>query len=151
MQIDFPKPLFEKIKLACSKANLNEIGGMLFGEHLGPGHFRIAELTIDEAGLVATFKRSIQHVLNSCKQFFKKTNHDYRRFNYLGEWHSHPQFKVFPSSTDNQSMLEIVCDKSVGANFAVLLIVRLDKEKLNIGGWAYFPDGTRIDAHVDVV
>jgi hypothetical protein len=59
------------------------------------------------------------------KKFFQKTNHDYRRFNYMGEWHSHPRFRPEPSGQDIRSMLEILHDPKVGATFLVMMIVRL--------------------------
>jgi proteasome lid subunit RPN8/RPN11 len=151
MRIDFPARLVGEITDACQRSGINEVGGILFGEHIDVGHFRVAELTVDEQGLVASFKRSIQHVLGSCKRFFIKTNHDYRRFNYLGEWHSHPSYDVFPSSRDDQSMLDIVCDEAVGANFVVLTIVRLNTDKLDIKGWVYFPDSSRSDVDIKIV
>lgn len=151
MQIDFPKVYIDLISAACRRSGINEIGGILFGEHVGPGHFRVAEITIDEPGLVANFKRSIQHALGACKKFFGKTHHNYARFNYLGEWHSHPSYAIMPSNRDDQAMFEIVCDDSVGANFAVLSIVRLDQGELKIGGWAYFPDRTKADVNINVV
>lgn len=151
MRIDFPKEYVDLITQACRGSDINEIGGILFGEHIGSNHFKVADITVDEQGLVASFKRSIKHVLGACKKFFGKTNHDYTRFNYLGEWHSHPRYAITPSSRDDQSMIEIVCDESVGANFVILMIVRLDYDELKIGGWAYFPDRTRIDVDIFIV
>jgi proteasome lid subunit RPN8/RPN11 len=145
MQLDVPATFVEVITKACHKSGINEVGGMLFGEYLGPGHFRLAEVTVDEPGFVASFKRSINHAVGACKKFFGKTRHDYARFNYLGEWHSHPSYAVHPSSTDDQSMFHIVRDPNVGANFAVLSIVRLDGDLLTMKAWAYFPDGERIE------
>jgi [CysO sulfur-carrier protein]-S-L-cysteine hydrolase len=49
----------------------------------------------------------------------------YRRFNYLGEWHSHPSFSVQPSFEDIESMTDIVESGNSTITFAVLLIVRL--------------------------
>jgi hypothetical protein len=46
------------------------------------------------------------------------------RFNYLGEWHSHPSFSTIPSDKDIQTMQSIVEDPHVGANFLVLLVCK---------------------------
>ena len=83
------------------------------------------------------------------RAIFQQTGHDYTRFNYLGEWHSHPSFAPYPSRTDDLSMLQIVQDVEVGANFAVLLIAKLELE----GGLiatvhTYLPDGTRIQSNI---
>jgi len=47
----------------------------------------------------------------------------YRRFNYLGECHSHPPFSVQPSFEDIESMTDIVENGNSTITFAVLLIV----------------------------
>jgi [CysO sulfur-carrier protein]-S-L-cysteine hydrolase len=61
--------------------------------------------------------------------FFERTGADYTRFNYLGEWHSHPCFEPLPSGTDIRAMQSIVEDPAVGVNFLVLMIVRLTRWK----------------------
>ena len=58
-------------------------------------------------------------------EFFQRTGHDYQRFNYLGEWHSHPSFSVRPSIEDVSTMTDIVSNPASAINFAILLIVRL--------------------------
>jgi len=58
-------------------------------------------------------------------QFFKKTGADYSRYNYLGEWHSHPRFPVKPSLQDCRSMMDMVGNEA-SIPFSALLIVRLD-------------------------
>lgn len=55
--------------------------------------------------------------------FFELNGGDYTRFNYLGEWHSHPCSEPLPSMTDIQTMQSIVDDPEVGANFLILFIV----------------------------
>ena len=59
------------------------------------------------------------------KAFFARTKGDFTRFNYLGEWHSHPMFAPVPSETDCHSMQSIVDNPEVGVNFVVLLVVKL--------------------------
>jgi hypothetical protein len=51
------------------------------------------------------------------------------RFNYLGEWHSHPTFEPVPSTVDMITMQSLVEDPIVGANFLILLIVTLTADK----------------------
>jgi hypothetical protein len=62
-------------------------------------------------------------------KFFADTGADYTRFNYLGEWHSHPTFEAVPSSTDVRTMQSLVSDPAVGVNFLVLLVARLSIER----------------------
>jgi hypothetical protein len=57
--------------------------------------------------------------------FFEQTGNNYARFNYLGEWHSHPHFAPLPSDEDVNTMQSIVDDPIADMNFLVLLVVRL--------------------------
>ena len=108
------------------RAGRREIGGILFGEQLEPGKFRLVDFTVDEVtGGAAHFCRSPENHRGGLKSFYAKTGHDFQRYNYLGEWHSHPRFSVYPSTQDCQSMLDLVHSEE-GISFAVLLIVRLD-------------------------
>jgi len=112
-------------------------------EHIGPDHFMVRQLTVQGGGRFASFVRGTRTAFRALSQYFRQSGHDYTRFNYLGEWHSHPSFSVQPSSIDHRSMLDIVTNAKVGANFVVLLIFRLvDHEKLEGSAHTYFPDGT---------
>lgn len=108
------------------RAGQREIGGVLFGEQLAPNEFKIIDFSVDSVtGSAAHFCRSPEHHNTALEGFFAKTGNDYRRYNYLGEWHSHPRFPVHPSNQDQHSMIELVHgERSI--QFAVLLIVRLD-------------------------
>ncbi len=95
------------------------------GEQIKPGHFRIVDLSVDgETGGRAHFVRSAESHTSALNVFFQHTGNNYARFNYLGEWHSHPSFPVTPSSQDSTSMFELV-DGERDIDFAILLIVRL--------------------------
>ena len=60
------------------------------GEHVGVDTFRVKDLTIQrKGGTFATFIRFIEEIIGPLRDFFSSTRHDYTRFNYLGEWHSH--------------------------------------------------------------
>lgn len=125
-------------------AGRREIGGILMGEQLAPGHFRVTEMSVQRhSGWIARFIRSARDALDALQRFFDRSGHQYSRFNYIGEWHSHPSFEPLPSASDHAAMLEIASDSETGANFVVLLIVKLDRENLLDGGVTiYLPDGT---------
>ena len=109
------------------KAGWREIGGILMGQHVSEECFRIVDLTIQhKGGGVVSFVRIVSGFIDSLNRFFNSTGHNYKEFNYLGEWHSHPSFSPVPSAVDVASMDEIISDESIGANFAILLIARLD-------------------------
>jgi [CysO sulfur-carrier protein]-S-L-cysteine hydrolase len=127
MRILLPEEFERRLIEALARAGSREIGGILMGEALGNEVFRVKYLTIqDRGGTIASFIRSLRAVAGPLKRFFRDTNHEYTRFNYLGEWHSHPSFSLRPSSRDEATIRAIVDDPGVGANFAILMIVQLD-------------------------
>jgi proteasome lid subunit RPN8/RPN11 len=142
LNLILPPEISGTIKGALEKAGPREIGGVVLGEHTGADEFTVREITVHTPGAIASFVRLIQDALGRITSFFQNTKHDYRRFNYLGEWHSHPSFVPEPSDRDDASMWEIVQDPKIGANFAALLIAKLDGEgNLLASAHAYLPDG----------
>jgi hypothetical protein len=121
---------------------------MLFGEHVAPNDFRVVEATVAGTGTVASFLRGLIDGLSRLESFFRRTKRDYRRFNYLGEWHSHPSFALRPSTADDETMFEIVNDEATGALFAVSIIVKQVGGELEAAAFAYHPPRTREDASV---
>jgi len=139
-----PAEIRKTIKAALLRAGSHEIGGVLMAEHIGPDQFEIRELTVHRSGAFATFVRRIEEALGKMRAFFERTQREYTRFNYIGEWHSHPSFEPLPSGPDDASMMAIVQDAKVGANFAVLLIVKLGAgDELIATVHTYLPDGTK--------
>ena len=129
MQVLLPDDGARRLTQALVSSREREIGGILMGEHIAPGIFRIKDFSIQrDGGTGVTFVRTMRAVLIPLRRFFRQTRHHYTRFNYLGEWHSHPGLALSPSPRDCSSMWEIVEDSAVGPNFAVLLLVHLDDE-----------------------
>lgn len=114
---------------AVKSGGTREVGGILMGEHTDVDTFRVTELTAQtEGGAFATFVRLVEFIVRPLRLFFDSTCHDYTRFNYIGEWHSHPLFSLTPSAKDHRTMHELLHDRSLGARFVVLLLVKLDAE-----------------------
>lgn len=142
MKLLLPLEHQNRLVNALQKAGVREIGGVLMGEHVGPDTFRVKSITVqDHGGAFASFVRFLEQIVQPLATFFKSTNHEYRRFNYLGEWHSHPSFALVPSRTDIASMREIVDYPKVSATFAVLLIVRRTAAGCLEGALTVFPAG----------
>lgn len=96
------------------------------GERIGGDEFHVVDISVQRTGgSIASFVRDPASHEAQLKAFFARTKSDFTRFNYLGEWHSHPMFAPVPSETDCQSMQSIVDNPDVGANFVVLLVVKL--------------------------
>ena len=71
------------------------------------------------------------------------------QFNYLGEWHSHPNAPVTPSVIDEITMRELLDDPETTVNFLVLLINRLNESgMLEIFASAYLASGHKIPCEI---
>jgi proteasome lid subunit RPN8/RPN11 len=139
-----PPQITERIQTGLLNAGRREIGGVLMAEHVNHNEFEVREITIHKLGAFAFFVRAIEDAMGQIALFFQKTNRDYVRFNYIGEWHSHPSFEAVPSGKDDESMREIVQDTKVGAHFVVLLVVKLGPEGMLRGSaHTYLPDGSK--------
>jgi [CysO sulfur-carrier protein]-S-L-cysteine hydrolase len=138
------REVVERMRAALERAGRREIGGVLMAEHTGPNQFEVLDLTIHSHGTIVYFFRKVEEAVTHLRSFFLRANHDYVRFNYLGEWHSHPSFELEPSGKDDLSIREIAEDREVGANFVVLLIVKLaDDGELLTKAYTYLPNGTK--------
>jgi proteasome lid subunit RPN8/RPN11 len=125
MNLLLPRDVRARLKAELRRAGDREIGGFLMAEQLAPGAFRIIDITVDHTtGTVMHFRRRIEQHQEQLRRFFAETGHDFGRYNYLGEWHSHPRFSVNPSADDLGAMRDLV--GQAGIDFAVLMIVRLD-------------------------
>jgi hypothetical protein len=126
VRILVPDQIERRVTIALENAGNQEIGGILMGEHVADAVYRLRDLTIQRhGGTWTSFVRAIRAILSPLRRFFHATGYNFTRFNYLGEWHSHPSFSLQPSELDHQTMWEILGDPQVGANFVVLIIVRL--------------------------
>ena len=142
LSITLTHDIVDQMTRALASAGVRECGGVLMAEHVGYNHFAVRRITVQRTGSIASFIRELRDALAGLTRFFNSTGNDYTRFNYLGEWHSHPLFQAEPSSTDHDSMRRIVCDPHVGANFAVLLVVKLDDAGKLVGSaHTYLSDG----------
>ncbi len=150
LKILLPRDVRALIADACVRSGVRETGGMLFGEDLGGSVFRIVEATVAEAGTPWSFVRGIVSGLRRLEGFFRRTHRDYRRYNYLGEWHSHPSFALVPSATDDRTMFGIVDDPQTRARFAVSMIVRISNGALEARAYGYYPGAEREDADLTV-
>lgn len=129
-----PHDIQTKLAAALRSAGKREIGGVIMAEHVGPNRFAVMDITVHKRGAIASFIRRIEDALGRLQAFFSSTGNQYSKFNYVGEWHSHPMFAPEPSRTDDISMHQIADDSEVGAHFVVLLIVKLDSSGALVAG-----------------
>src|SRR5687768_2533107 len=126
MTVLLPAEIAARLLEALAAGGTREVGGIVMGEHVGSETFRIRDITVQlKGGTFARFVRLVEQILAPLRNFFRATNHEYTRFNYMGEWHSHHSFALKPSQTDEDTMLDIVTDPLLGAHFVILLLARL--------------------------
>ena len=144
MKLILPHDIVTNLRRNLEKAKQREIGGQLFGEQLGPSEFRVMHASVQTTGgTLSTFRLTALHSWFSTSQFFRRTRNSFERFNYIGEWHSHPSFELYPSSTDDRTMTDLAVDSEFKGNFAVLAIVKLQSTSLAAQAWVYLRDGNR--------
>lgn len=138
-----PPEIIARLEQALRRAGQREVGGVLMAEHVGQNEFAVRDISIHRRGTFSSFFRRIEEAWATLNRFFTRTKQNYVRFNYIGEWHSHPSFEPVPSGQDHGSMHEIISDVSVGANFVVLVIVKLNSSGNLIGTvHTYLPNGS---------
>jgi integrative and conjugative element protein (TIGR02256 family) len=126
LRVELGPDLERRFRKAVRDAGRREIGGMLMAEQIKPGHFCIIDFSLDAfSGSHTAFRRDPAVHQKTLDDFFARTGRDFQRFNYLGEWHTHPSFSVHPSAEDIDTMTDIVENGSASITFAVLLILRL--------------------------
>lgn len=140
MKILLAPPIVKRLRRELHRAGSQEIGGLLMGEDLGNGDFRVVGISVQRSGgTEVCFIRNPKDHQPELDAFFAQTGNDYSRFNYLGEWHSHPSFSATPSGPDLATMLSLVNDPTVGSNFLVLLIARLSGKQLEATATLFTP------------
>lgn len=152
LDLELPDELAARVHEALHKAGKREIGGILMGEHVGPNRFVVRDLTIHSRGTFATFVRHVRQALSGLARFHERTGNQHRQFNYLGEWHSHPDFALRPSILDARTMREILAAPEMReAQFVVLVIVKLGlSDELQARAFTYLPGGSEHASRIAV-
>lgn len=133
--IDIEQEAYQQMLQALGRFGDYEIGGMLIGYKKEKNRFAISSITVaDDSGnfKIASFIRepakSVKMLLNS----FKRRNHS-----YLGEWHSHPHFSLYPSKADIETVRGILLDPGYAVDFALLLITKLKNGRVDMAGFLF--------------
>jgi proteasome lid subunit RPN8/RPN11 len=117
-----------KLRRELLAAGSNEIGGVLAAEQVGDGRFVVRAISVQRNGSYASFRRDPEQHRAFIRRFSVRTGNDPERFNYLGEWHSHPSFVAMPSGPDLQQMQALIEETEQTSTFLVLLVIKLAKD-----------------------
>nr|WP_256441904.1 Mov34/MPN/PAD-1 family protein [Cupriavidus sp. AcVe19-6a] len=130
-----------KLKRELRSAGANEIGGVLAAEQIGDGRFLVVDLSVQRNGTHSHFERDpVQH-REFIRRFHERMGHKPERFNYLGEWHSHPAYPATPSDVDFRQMQDLIENEEQKSTFLVLMIVKLGPEGALLGSAHGFRPG----------
>lgn len=143
MQVSLRSDVTDRMAKELVQAGDREIGGILMAEQVDAGRFQVVDFSVDpHSGRMDYFERDPSTHGATLEEFFDRNGRDFSRFNYLGEWHSHPCFPVRPSFRDVKSMLQLV-NGDDGIDFAVLMIVKLASRTSLEAGMTLFTRGAR--------
>ena len=121
---EFSKDSQDKIIKSLEEYSPNEIGGILIGIKKGDNSFLVTDVSISNELNQSRFASFIRGT-RKAQQLLKKHFRNKTGF-YIGEWHSHPSFYLYPSTKDISTMNGIIRDSNYHAKFALLTIVKLD-------------------------
>lgn len=130
-----------KLKKELRYAGRNEIGGVIAAEQLSDGRFLVRDLSVQRDGTPTSFNRDPGPHRKFMRHFNLRMGNNPERFNYLGEWHSHPGFLSLPSEPDLRQMQAEIYEPSQTSSFLVLLIVKLDNHDSLVGSTHAFRRG----------
>lgn len=152
MKLQINQKTLEAWKTALINAGENEIGGVLFGEHLGEEDFRLIEFTQQRLnGNAMSFQRIASEARTSLKRLSTDHGNDHTRFNYLGEWHSHPNTSAAPSQVDYITMKNLLADPETSANFLVLMILRVSEGRdIELSINTFLASGHVLECELDI-
>ena len=151
MKLRIPHRTIETWAHDLKRAGSREIGGVLFGEQVKEGEFRIVDATRQRfgGGTQLRFHRRGGQARKDILALHDRHGGDAKRFNYLGEWHSHPNAPVIPSVRDEVTMYQLLVDQASAMNFLVLAIVRLTHSgAVDIGARSYLSTGQTIACEI---
>ena len=82
MQLLVPHAILKRLLAEPRRSGRREIGGLLMGEHITEGVFRVVDLSIQRSGgSVACFVRDPADHQSQLDAFFEKHGRNYTRFN----------------------------------------------------------------------
>lgn len=130
LDLIFDDVLLNKLSLLGIKNYPNEFGGFLIGYYKDNNKSLIITDTISPKiykGSPCLFKRSSLGIDSMLKELYSQNPKKY----YIGEWHTHPNGSTMHSQTDLNAMIEIENCETVNIKNPVLLILGIDKTKMD--------------------
>ena len=115
----------------------NEYGGLLIGHYSEDRTTAIIRETIlprEYKGTRYSFERETEDLRSILEDYFKKVP----SLVYLGEWHTHPDGILYPSSTDIKALQQISDHRQVNILNPILLILSINGIRYKEGFFIQF-------------
>lgn len=149
MTIEIPKPISELLKRELEVMNQNETRGSFFAERVNGALFKVNDVYFSKKRGTFSFIKMLigDEYKKFQKNYHKKYFFEYEKYNYIGDWHSHPSFSCLPSSYD---IAEAIDDfKKSNANFIIQIIIKIENDKLV--GNAFLYDKYNIASEIELI
>ena len=130
VEVQIPEGLLNKIVNTGIKMYPKEYGGFLIGfysEDFKILHITETILPSEYRNSKYSFERSAKGIKGELKRLYSLNPKQY----YVGEWHTHPDNSTQFSMTDLNAMIEIAECKTVGISNPTLMILSINKSRLN--------------------
>ncbi len=115
-----------KIIRALKEYSPNEIGGILIGEKNIENNLIVSDVSVSNEAKIHRYS-SFTRETKIAQKLLEKHHRNNTGY-YIGEWHSHPNFALYPSVKDVETMEGIISDPNYNVSFAILCIVKLNKD-----------------------
>ena len=117
----------------------NEYGGLFVGRYVNDHK----ELRVEHTVLPKRFKsssfsfeRGVEGLRKILRQFFNQSP----SLIYVGEWHTHPNGRPVPSSTDTSALRLIATHHEVSIENPTLLIIGVERDVYEFGFYVLYKD-----------
>lgn len=126
LSLEMENRLLDKLLETGKKHYPNEFGGFLIGHYINDNkHLKITDSILPTKYRTSklNFERSVEGIDEQlCKLYYEEPS----RF-YVGEWHTHPDNRAIPSSTDIKAISSIANMEDSCIKNPVLLIIGYSK------------------------
>lgn len=123
------KNIFEELNIEYSQSLLFEVGGIIFGRKISDSkkiYIDKIERIISENKFHNSYERNSKIAQQLINEVWKESC---GYLNYLGEWHSHPKMRAWPSVKDYKTIVSLTKEKESSLfPYTIMMIIGLDKE-----------------------
>ena len=137
LSIVIDNTLVDKLCRLGSDHYPKEYGGLLVGRYINDNKEVIIEQTVLPKKFKSSafsFERGVEGLRETLRGFFNESP----SLIYVGEWHTHPDGKPIPSSTDSSALRTIAAHHKVSIENPLLLIIAVGRNAYEFGFYVLY-------------